>query len=147
MKSFHESLGKNIAADFNRVYMAMAGRLNEDLLAGGIDVTAEQVGIMILLWQRDGRTQHEMAEILEKDKASITRLLHGLEKRRLVRRVINGTDRRNKNIYLTRKGREIEKKTVAILKDVLIRAVGGIAQTDLDVCRDVLAKMTKNLAG
>jgi DNA-binding MarR family transcriptional regulator len=146
VEPFYGTLEKNIAIDFHHVYMAMNKRLNEDLLAGGIDITAEQVGIMVLLWQHDGRTQQEIVKELEKDKASITRLLHGLERRGLVRRVMNGIDKRNKNIYLTKKGRGVGEKTVAILQSLLVRLGNGISHSDINICRDVLLKMTNNLA-
>jgi DNA-binding MarR family transcriptional regulator len=70
----------------------------------GINITFEMLEVMSCLWRQDGINQQEIAGITLRDKSSMTYLLDNLVKRKLVHRVEDENDRRNKLIYLQRKG-------------------------------------------
>ena len=45
----------------------------------GFDITVEQWMILLLLWKKNGRTQQEIANIIGKDKGTISPQIDGLE--------------------------------------------------------------------
>lgn len=88
-----------------------------------IDLTFEMLQIILYLERRDGVNQKELAEKTFKDKASLTSLLKNMEKKRLVSRVEDSEDRRNKKVFLTPLGREYGDKMRPLLKEIYV-AVG-----------------------
>ena len=81
---------------------------------GGYDVTVDQWMILMVLWKCDGLHQQEIADAVNKDKASVTRLIHGLEKRNLVVRIAATDDRRRKRIHLTHRGHTLRTELLAL---------------------------------
>jgi DNA-binding MarR family transcriptional regulator len=76
-----------------------------------IDLTFEMLQVLIHLWNKEGVNQQELANLIGKDKASLTYLIDNLAKRDLVQRTEDGDDRRNKIITLKPEG--------ARLKDII----------------------------
>src|ERR1043166_8269350 len=74
--------------------------IRNKLKASSIDLTFEMLQVLLLLWKKDDVNQQELANLLHKDKASLTYLIDNLSKRKLVRRSEDPDDRRNKRITL-----------------------------------------------
>lgn len=89
--------------------------LMRSLAARGLDITVEQFKIMVFLWSNDAPSQQEIADFVGKDKASITRLLAGLEKRNLITRIECCSDKRTNRIHLTPEGIAMETPIRAFL--------------------------------
>ena len=111
----------------------------------GIEMTAEQWGAMLLLWNQDGRTQQEMAQDLALEKSTVSRLVDGLEKNGLATRTQGTVDARQKLIFLTDKGKNIRDESVRIARALLAEAQEGVTEAELFLCRDVLARISRNL--
>ena len=137
-----ESLGYIIG----RSGRSIANRLNQNFLSAGHNVTCEQWAILSQLWHNNGQSQKELAGNTCKDKTSITRLIDGIEKRNLVVRIPDKKDGRQKLIYLTNKGKELQQELLHVVKKTLAEAQAGIRLSDLQTCKDVLRKVTKNLS-
>lgn len=103
------------------------------------------IGILVDLWSQDGVRQQDLAVSTIKDKGTITRTLNFLEKENLVVRVTDRSDKRNKRIYLTHKGKELEERLLPYAQRTISEATTGISQEELRVCKDVLAKLYMNL--
>ncbi len=124
---------------------ALINRLQQNFEAGGFDITVEQWRVLVNLWNREGQSQRELAEVAHKDKTGITRILHGMEKRDLVVRIPDRVDQRNKLIYLTRKGREFQQALVHYTRKTLEEALQGVSAEDTEVCKAVLTRVIRNL--
>jgi len=85
--------------------------------AAGYDITVEQWTVLIHLWEKDGVSQQELSDSTGKDNASICRLLDSLEKRNLVVRIPNKSDRRVNDIYATSFAKEIKPELVRIAEE------------------------------
>lgn len=129
----------------SRAHRVLFNRLSRTFSRAGFDVTPEQWGLLSLLWNRNGQTQRELCQALGKDKATITRLVHGLEKRSLVVRVPSESDQRTKQIHLTYRGRELREELVPLVEDCLALAQAGIADRNLAACKNVLRQVIFNL--
>ncbi|PHN08026.1 MarR family winged helix-turn-helix transcriptional regulator [Flavilitoribacter nigricans] len=103
------------------------------------------IGVLVDLWVQDGVRQQDLAVSTIKDKGTITRTLNFLEQENLVVRVTDRSDKRNKRIYLTHKGKEMEHRLLPYAEHATVGATDGISPEELRVCKDVLARLYKNL--
>lgn len=111
----------------------------------GVDITTEQWSILACLWQKDKVTQQTLCTLTLKDKPSMTRLIDNLEKRNLVIRVSDHTDRRINLIHLTDAGMELQVKATEIVQKIASKTLNMITDEELNVCRSVLKKIMTNL--
>ncbi|HVI45670.1 MAG TPA: MarR family transcriptional regulator [Chitinophaga sp.] len=120
-------------------------RINALLIQHNIDLTSEMCTVLRILWKKEGRKQQELADILCKDKGSITKIIDNLEKRELVERVTDAEDARNKNIVLTAQGKAMKKKVVPLLDGFLDSVIDHASQADLEATRRVLTGIIQKL--
>jgi len=128
-----------------RTDIALINRLNQNFKKAGYDITTEQYRVLVNLWNKDGQNQQELADVMGKNKASITRLINGLEKRNLAVRVPNSLDNRNKFIYLTNKGKQIPEALAYLAKQTLSEALVGLSEKKIEMCKDILCEVFDNL--
>jgi DNA-binding MarR family transcriptional regulator len=113
----------------------------------GINITFEMLEVMGCLWKKDGINQQEIADLTLRDKSSMTYLLDNLVKRKLVKRVEDDDDRRNKLIYLTREGKELRGQLHPWVAEVYGMASEGVDIDSLQNSLRVLNEMINNLKG
>ncbi|MGY0036878.1 MarR family winged helix-turn-helix transcriptional regulator [Pedobacter sp. NJ-S-72] len=122
-------------------------RINALLIQSKLDLTSEMCAVLRLIWKEEGQKQKDLAEQLFKDKGSITKIIDNLEKRKLVERVSDTIDARNKKIMLTDdSGRELEKVVLPILDAFLDSITVAIETEELEVTRRVLGQLIKKLS-
>jgi len=136
-----ESLGYVIG----RASRAMANRLNHHFENAGYNVTCEQWGLLNSLWKKNGQSQKELAGCTCKDKTSITRLIDGMERKKLVVRTSSKEDARQKLIHLTSRGKTLRQKLLRQIEKTLTEAQKGVSAGQLQICKDVLRKVNQNL--
>lgn len=119
--------------------------LSKALISEGFEITPEQFSILLSLWAEDGKCQYELASCQGKDRASITRLVDGMEKLNLVIRIPSEKDRRIKLVYLTNKAKEIKSSLINVATETTARATKGISQERINLAKDVIKEMIDNL--
>ncbi len=124
---------------------AFKEKLNRSFIEAGYDVTGEQWRIIRCLWHNDGQTQQNLANVVRTDKTGITRIIDSLEKRDLVMRVPDKTDRRQNLIYLTNKGKALQEKLMQIFVNLSSEIQKDIDPDEFNVFRQVLNKIYHNL--
>jgi DNA-binding MarR family transcriptional regulator len=144
MELFEKVIDSSIAYLVGRTSRSIMKRLTNKFSAAGFDVSYEQWSILVHLYRRDGQTQQELANIAVKDKAAITRLLNVLEKKNMVLRIPDRTDKRSKLVYLTHKAKEFKTDLIDIVEDLLKEAEKGIEPDDIIQCRATLNKIFIN---
>ncbi len=145
MKVQSNSLEETLGYVVGRAGRTLAHRLNQNFEKAGHNVTCEQWAILMNLWQKNGQSQKELAGCTCKDKTSITRLLDGLEKRNLVVRTPDLADGRQKLIYLTNKGKDLQQALLALVQKTLLESQRSIAKKNLEICKQVLRQVVANL--
>ncbi|MBA4317522.1 MAG: MarR family transcriptional regulator [Flavobacterium sp.] len=110
-----------------------------------ITLTKEQWTILGVLWQDDGCSQQNLADKTYKDKPGITRLIDNLEKENLVERRPDSKDRRLNLIFLTPKGKIIEKEVIEIVNQTINDAVKGIDPQNLKIVKETFLQIYDNL--
>jgi DNA-binding MarR family transcriptional regulator len=111
----------------------------------GINLTAEQFLVMDTLWNQGEMTQQTIAYIIQKDKNSVTQFIDNLEKKGLVNRVVDATDRRVNNIRLSEAGMAMKDNTKRVAIAALNDIVEGIPEEDLKSFVRVLNKACDNI--
>ncbi len=111
----------------------------------GIVLTKTQWIVLKKLKDKDGRAQQELAFITNRDKGSLTRLIHTLEKKELVERIPSKSDKRSNLIFLTEKGKEIFDETIPVMKNVLSVMQTDISMEEIEATIKVIKKVQQNL--
>jgi DNA-binding MarR family transcriptional regulator len=110
-----------------------------------INLTFEMLEVLACLWTKDGIKQQDIANITFKDKSSMTKLVDNLEKRKMIRRTADAEDRRNKLIYLTKQGKQLQEKLHPWVFEMYSKASLKINATDIKNATTLIRKMNKNL--
>ncbi|MDA7025321.1 MarR family transcriptional regulator [Bacillus sp. CLL-7-23] len=71
-------------------------------------ITPVQFSILRELWRTDGQLGSELGKHLRIDSATITGIIDRMERNGFIKRQSDPHDRRNKLIFLTEKGKEME---------------------------------------
>ncbi|MDX1958279.1 MAG: MarR family transcriptional regulator [Leptospiraceae bacterium] len=111
----------------------------------GIDVSIEQWFILTKLYKNAGASQIELADKIFKDKANITRMVDGLEKKDLVIRKDDENDRRKFRIYLTDRGKELTKRLIKIAIEERKNIYKTLSKNDLKKFKEIIETLEKNI--
>lgn len=109
------------------------------------DITVDQWEILVVLWEKEGITQKELAERLHKDQTNVARMLFKLEKKEFIYRVIHETDRRSLRVYLTPKGRDMKDEILAPSMDAYNKTIQGLSKEEVEMFRRILTVMYNNV--
>lgn len=128
----------------------LASRLFNRLLTqrfkhAGIDMTAEQWGVILVLNNSEPMTQSQISELLYLEKSSVSRSIDGLEKRGWIERQRNPHDSRSKLVSLTEKSLAIVEQCAEIAAGVLDDAQHGSDQSELQISKQQLSGVISNL--
>ncbi|MEL7563766.1 MAG: MarR family transcriptional regulator [Dehalobacterium sp.] len=109
------------------------------------DVTPEQWGILKRLWEQEGISPKNIAELTSKDQPTTVRILEKLENKGLIFREMNLVDNRSYLIYLTDRGRELKNILIPLAEKRLNDALIGIDQQDVQKLFQILNRIYENL--
>ena len=84
---------------------SIRSRLDHNLTQAGYDISAVHMLLLGFLCENEGVNQQTLTDSMFRDKTATTRWIDFLEAKDLVVRIPDKTDRRQKLIYLTKKGR------------------------------------------
>jgi len=109
------------------------------------DITIDQGMILLYLNKYPELTQKEIARLVFKDNASLTRMINLMVKKKYLKRSMNNQDRRRYNIEITSKGKEILMKLSLIISDNRNKSLKRITQKELQQLETILNKIKFNL--
>jgi MarR family transcriptional regulator for hemolysin len=93
----------------------------------------------------DGVRQKELATALSIEGPSLVRILDNLERRGLIERRADESDRRARGIYLTRAGLELAKRAAKAGGEVQARVLANVTAAELEACQRVLSNIERAL--
>ncbi|OPH48806.1 hypothetical protein BC351_38195 [Paenibacillus ferrarius] len=106
------------------------------------DITTEQWVVLSRLVEEDGITQKLLAIRAEKDQTNITRILDQLERKGLVERRANETDRRSFLTYITDQGRALNDILTPIERRVIASLLSQFSEEQVHLLRNMLSQVT-----
>lgn len=136
---------KEIAVYVNILNSRIKKCFFDRLQANGINITPEQFLVLDILWDKQSLSQQKIADIIQKDKNSVTKIIDSLEKKILVKRVVDTKDRRVNKIELTQDAVALEEITTKVAINFMNDAIKDIVKQDLDTMVEVMRKLLNNL--
>ena len=140
-----KSLDENIIYQIGETSKLVHKRVTEIFSERGFNVTVEQFGVLAFLWYKEGVKQQDIADGLKRNKTTITRIVENMINRNLIVKVPDQFDKRNKLIYLTQKGKALQKEMVEASGLVYYQTLNNITSKDIEKCLVILKQMIKNL--
>lgn len=108
------------------------------------DLTSSQISVLCNLWNKDGITQKEIQEKLNLRPASVTGLVDALCDKNFITRNQDAEDARVKRLYLTDKGRNVEKISTDVVKVLESTISKGLTQDEKVIFVSWLKKAYSN---
>jgi len=133
-------LSKEIAVSLNLAACKFKQYTANLLRKNNIDLTPEQFLTIDILWNQGAMSQTALADAMQKDKNSITKLVDALEKKELVIRQRDKFDRRSNTIILTHKAEQMKDDAKRFGVSMLDGLIEGIDEKEL---RSFLATLNK----
>ena len=99
-----------------------------------------------MLWNQGDLKQQQLADGMQKDKNSITKLIDALEQKGLVRRQPNPTDRRSNTIVLTEKGDNLKHEAKMVGISSLDKMLEGLSEEEIHSFIAVMRRISKNMS-
>lgn len=139
-------LSKEIAVVLNLTGCKLKQFIAAKLRQEEIPLTPEQFLLIDLLWNHGSMSQQQLADMMQKDKNSVTQLADAIERKEFIIRQQNSKDRRSNTLVLTEKALklrdEAKKKGISILDEML----DGISESELRSLLSTLHKLNENMS-
>jgi DNA-binding MarR family transcriptional regulator len=98
-----------------------------------------------ILWIEDGLTQRELSRRVGTADPTTLEQLRNMEKRGLITRKRSKEDRRLVCVFLTPKGRTLEKKLMAHVDDLNAAALKGFSSKEKTMLQELLGRVRNNM--
>lgn len=138
-------LSKEIAVELNLTGCKLKQFLAAKLRQMDVPLTPEQFMLIDLLWNQGEMSQQQLADQMQKDKNSVTKLVDAIERKGFVVRQQNLNDRRSNTLVLTEKANQLKpgakQKGISILDQIL----EGIDEKELRAFLTTLRKLNNNM--
>jgi MarR family transcriptional regulator, transcriptional regulator for hemolysin len=115
-----------------------------DRRACGLGVTRAQWKVLFRLDRQPGLRQIELADMLDVEPITLSRIVDRLEESGLVERVADPADRRAWRLHVTAQAGPLIEKLRAVAADLTRDAFAGIDPKDIEIARQVLARAREN---
>jgi DNA-binding MarR family transcriptional regulator len=97
------------------------------------------------LWQEDGISQRALSQRVGMMEPTTASALTNMERKGLVRRIRNRTDRRIVNVFLTERGQGLRRELLPLAAEVNEAALRGVSVSEVAQLRALLAKIQARL--
>ncbi|NQY29175.1 MAG: winged helix-turn-helix transcriptional regulator [Flavobacteriaceae bacterium] len=108
------------------------------------DITIDQAMVLAFLEKHPDLTQKEIAALVFKDNASMTRMINLMVTKKQLTRSINTLNRRRFNLEITLKGKQVLEKLGPIVQDNRKKALDGVTEEELIQLESILEKIASN---
>jgi DNA-binding MarR family transcriptional regulator len=115
-----------------------------DRRAVGLGVTRAQWKVLFRLDRHPGLRQIELADMLDIEPITLSRIVDRLEESELVERRADPSDRRAWRLHVTAGAQPLIAKLRAIANDMIAEAFAGIDPKDIEITREVLSRAREN---
>ena len=136
---------KKVAVYINILNCSLIKYFAKELSSNDINLTPEQYLVMDVLWDAETLSQQAIADIIQKDKNSVTKFIDSLEKKGLVYRTVNKKDRRVNDIIVTEEGMKLKVPTTEVAINLMRKVLKDIKEEDLMVFDKVVNQIKDNI--
>ncbi|MBU9563271.1 MarR family transcriptional regulator [Burkholderia multivorans] len=111
------------------------------------DLTAQQIGVILLLSRGYARTPFELSRKMAYDSGSMTRMLDRLERKGLIARSRSEQDRRMIELALTERGADAARALPSLIATALNAQLAGFSADELATLTALLQRFIENGPG
>ena len=129
----------------NRFYETTRRAMYRAFREHDFELTPEQWMVLVRLWERDGRTQTDLAAACHRAAPTMSRIIDSMSKSGLVARAVEESDARTRLIVLTPKGREAKQTLVPVVRKLVAELEKDIPERDLEITRRTLRRIAERL--
>jgi DNA-binding MarR family transcriptional regulator len=108
------------------------------------DITPEQWSVLLMICDRSGINQKEVAAAAAKDQPTTARIVELLLKKGFIRKSMNPEDRRAFQLYATEEGQALIGNTLDLEQQTIDAAVAGLTPEQLEELRTMLELIYHN---
>jgi MarR family transcriptional regulator, transcriptional regulator for hemolysin len=120
-------------------------RTNADQKAAQFGMTRAKWAVLARLDRAEGLKQTELAEMLDLQPITLTRLLDGLADNGLIERRADPDDRRAKRLFLTPAARPLLERLTELGEDLMATALAGLEPSEIAALLGSLTAVKENL--
>lgn len=111
----------------------------------GFNITVDQWLVLKHLYEHDEMKQNALAELINKDNPTLTRIIDLLCKKGLTERTLHPSDRRSFIVRLTKEGVKRVEGLKPKIKNVRLKAWEGLSERDFNQFKKILNTIYNNL--
>jgi MarR family transcriptional regulator for hemolysin len=115
-----------------------------DRRAVGMGVTRAQWKVLFRLQRQPGMRQIELADMLDIEPITLSRIVDRLEEAELVERVADPADRRAWRLHVTARAQPLIAKLRCVADEMISEAFAGIDPEHIAITRAVLGRVREN---
>jgi MarR family transcriptional regulator for hemolysin len=115
-----------------------------DRRAVGMGVTRAQWKVLFRLERQPGLRQIELADMLDIEPITLSRIVDRLEEAKLVERVADPADRRAWRLHVTALAQPLIAKLRAVADEMIAEAFAGVDPKEIEITREVLGRVREN---
>ena len=115
-----------------------------DRRAVGLGVTRAQWKVLFRLTRQPGLRQIELADMLDIEPITLSRIVDRLEDGGLVERVADPADRRVWRLHVPARAQPLVEKLRGVADEMIAEAFAGIDPKEIEITRQVLARAREN---
>ena len=138
-------LSKEVTVELHLTGCRLKQYLATMLRQKDVPLTPEQFMLIDLLWNHGEMSQQELADQLQKDKNSVTRLVDAIERKGFVVRRQNTSDRRSNTLVLTEQAEKLKADAKQKGISILDKMLEGISEDELRTFLTTLRKLSLNM--
>jgi len=108
-------------------------------------MTIDQGMVLLFLNEYPELTQKEIAVLVFRDNASMTRMINTMVQKKYLSRSMNNEDRRRYKLAVTKKGKEVLNLLPSIIQSNRSSSLAGITKNELNQLGTILNKIKTNI--
>lgn len=133
-----DSLGYQLGVTYRKTLHTLIQRFKP------YDITPEQFTVLVRLSEEDGIHQKELASRTARDQPTLTRILDLLERKGMIRKETDPSDRRAFLLFVTKEGEKIIDILTPIEQSYNRELFSGMNREDIEKFRHSLELLLKN---
>ncbi|WP_370980267.1 MarR family winged helix-turn-helix transcriptional regulator [Agaribacterium sp. ZY112] len=128
-----------------RLMRSLKCHLDRDLDALGLGLVPMQVRVLMTIHGQAQCTANDIVNVIQRDKAQITRLINGLIEQGLILKEPNPCDKRSQLLVFTERGQYVQNLLLEHLEASQKKMAAGLSQQELEQFESLAAKLASNL--
>ncbi|MEI0479083.1 MarR family winged helix-turn-helix transcriptional regulator [Brachyspira pulli] len=133
------NIGYEVCYTARKIYQYIGKQINE------FNITPEQLVVIKELHKEEGISQKELSIRLDKDQNTVKAIIDKLEKKSLVKRNENKSDKRAFSLFLTDKAKNNLMEIEVYENKVVEQITKGIDKENADKFMSILEQIRKNI--